>query len=162
MAYGGPQARGLIGAVAAGLGQSHSNTGSKPSLQPTPQLTGNDGSLTHGARPGTEPSILVDSLSHDGNSLHRFSIFQKCVEFNVSFLCLSYSFCFCGSILEHKSWGVLAVAQWKWIWLVATRMRVQHPASLSGLGSGVAVAVVYVADKTQIPCCCDYGVGQWL
>jgi len=38
-AYGGSQARGLIGAVATGLRQSHSNTGSKPRLQPTPQLT---------------------------------------------------------------------------------------------------------------------------
>ena len=38
-AYGGSQARGLIGAVAAGLCQSHSNVGSEPSLQPTPQLT---------------------------------------------------------------------------------------------------------------------------
>ena len=34
-AYGGPQARGLIGAVAAGLHHSHSNTGSEPHLQPT-------------------------------------------------------------------------------------------------------------------------------
>ena len=38
-AYGGSQARGLIGAVSAGLRHSHSNTGSKPHLQPTPQLT---------------------------------------------------------------------------------------------------------------------------
>ena len=38
-AYGDSQARGLIGAVAAGLCPSHSNTGSKPRLQPTPQLT---------------------------------------------------------------------------------------------------------------------------
>ena len=38
-AYGGSQARGLIGAVAAGLHQSHSNTGSELRLQPTPQLT---------------------------------------------------------------------------------------------------------------------------
>ena len=38
MVYGGSQARGRIGAVAAGLGQSHSNAGSKPRLQPTPQL----------------------------------------------------------------------------------------------------------------------------
>ena len=38
-AYGGSQARGLIGAVATGLRQSHSNAGSKPRLQPTPQLT---------------------------------------------------------------------------------------------------------------------------
>ena len=37
-AYGGSQARGLIGAVAPGLCQSHSNVGSEPRLQPTPQL----------------------------------------------------------------------------------------------------------------------------
>ena len=37
-AYGGSQARGLIGAVATGLRQSHSNAGSEPHLQPTPQL----------------------------------------------------------------------------------------------------------------------------
>ena len=37
-AYGGSQARGLIGAVAAGLGQSHSNTRSELRLQTTPQL----------------------------------------------------------------------------------------------------------------------------
>ena len=39
MAYGGSQARGAIGAVATGLGQSHRNVGSKLHLQPTPQLT---------------------------------------------------------------------------------------------------------------------------
>ena len=39
VAYGGSQARGLIGAVAAGLCHSHSNAGSEPCLQPTPQLT---------------------------------------------------------------------------------------------------------------------------
>jgi len=38
-AFGGSQARGLIGAVATGPCQSHSNAGSEPSLQPTPQLT---------------------------------------------------------------------------------------------------------------------------
>ena len=37
--YGASQARGLIGAVAAGLCQSHSNIGSKPCLRPIPQLT---------------------------------------------------------------------------------------------------------------------------
>ena len=37
-AYGGSQARGLIGAVAASLRQGHSNAGSEPSLQPTSQL----------------------------------------------------------------------------------------------------------------------------
>ena len=39
MAYGGSQDRGLIGAVAASLRQSHSNAGSEPCLSPTPQLT---------------------------------------------------------------------------------------------------------------------------
>ena len=39
MAYGGSQTRGLIRAAAAGLRHSHSNTGPKPSLQLTPQLT---------------------------------------------------------------------------------------------------------------------------
>ena len=38
-AYGSSQARSLIAAIAAGLCQSHSNTGSKPRLQPTPELT---------------------------------------------------------------------------------------------------------------------------
>ena len=38
-AYVGSQARGPIGAVAAGLHHSHSNTGSQPRLRPTPQLT---------------------------------------------------------------------------------------------------------------------------
>ena len=37
-AYGGSQARSRIGAIAAGLRQSHSNAGSEPCLQPTPQL----------------------------------------------------------------------------------------------------------------------------
>ena len=38
MAYGGFQARGLIGTVAAGLCHSHSNVWSEPHLWPTPQL----------------------------------------------------------------------------------------------------------------------------
>ena len=38
-AYGGSQARSLIGAVATGLHQSHSNTRSELRLRPTPQLT---------------------------------------------------------------------------------------------------------------------------
>ena len=38
-AHGGSQARGPIGTIATGLHQSHSNMGSKPHLQPTPQLT---------------------------------------------------------------------------------------------------------------------------
>ena len=39
LAYGGSQARGRIGAVAASLCQRHSNAGSKSYLRPTPQLT---------------------------------------------------------------------------------------------------------------------------
>ena len=39
MACGGSQARGLIGAVVAGLRESHINTRSEPCLQSTPQLT---------------------------------------------------------------------------------------------------------------------------
>ena len=38
MACGGSQARGQIGATAAGLHHSHSNVGSEPRLRPTPQL----------------------------------------------------------------------------------------------------------------------------
>ena len=37
-AYGDSQAKGLIGAIAAGLCHSHSNVVSKPRLRPTPQL----------------------------------------------------------------------------------------------------------------------------
>ena len=36
--YGGSQARGLIGAIAVCLYHSHSNSGFKPCLRPTPQL----------------------------------------------------------------------------------------------------------------------------
>ena len=39
MAHGGSQARGPIGAVAAGLSQCHCNARSEPYLRPTPQLT---------------------------------------------------------------------------------------------------------------------------
>ena len=39
MAYGGSEARGQIGATAAGLHHSHSHARSEPRLRPTPQLT---------------------------------------------------------------------------------------------------------------------------
>ena len=38
VAYGSSQVRGRVGAVAASLHHSHSNTGSNMHLQPTPQL----------------------------------------------------------------------------------------------------------------------------
>ena len=41
MAYGGSQARGLIGIIATDLCQSHRNVGSKPRLRPTPPAQGN-------------------------------------------------------------------------------------------------------------------------
>ena len=72
MAYGGSQARGQIGAAAASPPYSHSNTESKPCLQPTPQPTMPDPYLTeqcqgsnlrpHGYWSG---SLL---LSRNGNS----------------------------------------------------------------------------------------------
>ena len=46
-ACGGSQARGPFRAVATRLRHSHSNRGSEPCLQHTPQLTGNARSLTH-------------------------------------------------------------------------------------------------------------------
>ena len=55
-AYGGSQARGLMGTVAASLLHSHSNARSELCLQPTPQLMGNAGSLTHWTRPGIKPT----------------------------------------------------------------------------------------------------------
>ena len=45
VACGAFQARGLIGAIAAGLCHSHSTSGSKPRLRLTPQLTAMDRSL---------------------------------------------------------------------------------------------------------------------
>jgi len=88
MAYGGSQTRGQMGAIATGLRHSHSNTGSEPHLQTTPQLQqcqiravsvtyttthSHVTSLTHRARPGIKPTsswILVRfiTLTHDENS----------------------------------------------------------------------------------------------
>ena len=47
VAYRGSQARGQIGAVAAGLPHSHSNAGPQPRLRAAPQLMANAASLTH-------------------------------------------------------------------------------------------------------------------
>ena len=66
VAYGESQARGRIRAIATGLHHSHSNSGSKPRLQPTPQLMANAGSLTHWARPRIKPTssrLLVRFIS---------------------------------------------------------------------------------------------------
>ena len=58
MAYGGSQAMGPVGAVAAGLHQSHSNIRSEPHLQTYTTAHGNAGSLTHWERPGIKPASL--------------------------------------------------------------------------------------------------------
>ena len=47
MAYGGSQARGLIGAAAAGLHHSHSNARSEPCLETYTTAHGSAGSPTH-------------------------------------------------------------------------------------------------------------------
>ena len=72
-AYGSSQARSQTGAAAASLHHSHWNTGSKPSLQPTPQLVATPDPLTQikhiyyrGVRPGIERAsswILVGFLT---------------------------------------------------------------------------------------------------
>ena len=54
LAYGSFQARGLIGAVAAGLHHSHRNSGSESHLRPTLQLT---------ATPGPLPTDLGQGLN---------------------------------------------------------------------------------------------------
>ena len=60
-AYGSSQARGQIGATAAGLYHSHSKLGSKLSLQPTPQLSAMPG-VHLGIKP-TSSWILVGLVS---------------------------------------------------------------------------------------------------
>ena len=78
-AYRSSQARGLIRAAAAGL--CHSTAGSKPSLQPTPQLTAVlDPQLTKQGQ-GSNPHLMdtswvCDLLSHNGNS--QFLAFSGC------------------------------------------------------------------------------------
>ena len=77
-AYGSSQARGWVGAAAAGLSHSHSNTRSESHLQPTLQLTAmpDPYSLSE-ARDWTY--ILIDTswvhkpLNHNGNSLKYFN-----------------------------------------------------------------------------------------
>ena len=77
-AYGGSQARGQIGAIAAGLHHSHSNTRSKPRLRAAPQCTAMpDLNPLSEARHQTQ--VLVDTgsflLSHDRNSRYTGLMF---------------------------------------------------------------------------------------
>ena len=73
IAYGSFQAWGRIRAAAAGLHHSHSNSGSKPCLQPTPQLTAalDPQPSERGQEMNWHPHVyLSDSfpLRHSGNS----------------------------------------------------------------------------------------------
>ena len=63
-AHGGSQARGPIGAVATGLRQSHSNAGSEPRLQPTPQLTATPDPQPTGQGQGSSPRLHVGFVNH--------------------------------------------------------------------------------------------------
>ena len=74
-AYGSFQARGQIGAAGAGLCHSHGNSGSKPPLQPTPQLMATpdpelaDGGQglnphPHGCSLGSSPAEPLQELQH--------------------------------------------------------------------------------------------------
>ena len=57
MAYGHSQARGQIGAAAAGLHHRHSKAGSEPHLSPTPQLTAMPNSRPAERGQGSDPSL---------------------------------------------------------------------------------------------------------
>ena len=59
--YGGSQARGRIGATTASLHHSHSNMGSEPCLQPTPQLTATADPLLTDQGQGSNPQCHVPS-----------------------------------------------------------------------------------------------------
>ena len=64
MAYGGSQAKGLIGAVVVGLHHSHSNVGSKPCLRLTPQLTAMPDPQPTERGQGSNPNLMVPSRIH--------------------------------------------------------------------------------------------------
>ena len=96
-AYEGSQARGPIRAAAAGPRHSHSNMGSEPRLQPTPQIT-----ATLWAKPGIEPEtswFLVRSISTaPWWELHFFFFFFF---FGFLFVCLLACFLGLGLKLEQ-------------------------------------------------------------
>ena len=105
-AYGGSQARGLIRAVATSLRHSHSNARSEPHLQPTPQLIGNTGSLTHGVRSGIEPvssRILVRFVSTEPPRELQLVLF------------LPGQSCMNSQLLHGKC---PSISQWCYLWMV--------------------------------------------
>jgi len=79
VAYGGSQAKDLIGAVAAGLHQSHSNAGFQTASAAYTRAQSNARSLTHGVRPGIKPAIswfLVRFVNHWARSGTPYIAFQ--------------------------------------------------------------------------------------
>ena len=78
-AYGSSQARGQIGAGAAGLHHSYSNVGSKLSLQPTPWLTAMLDSQPPEQGQGVEPEsswILVRFVTTEPRrECHKLNLF---------------------------------------------------------------------------------------
>ena len=94
MAFGNSDARGWTGATAAGLCHSHSNMGSEPHLQPTPQpMAMPDPWLTEQGR-GLNPhphgyQLDLFPLHHNRNSLHI-------ILYTVHICCIHplYSLCF--------------------------------------------------------------------
>ena len=86
MAYGGTQARDWIGAVAAGLHNSHSNSRSELHLQPTPQLMVMLDPYPTEPRPGVKPVsswmlVRFISLSHNRQSPTVFQWLTRAIAF---------------------------------------------------------------------------------
>ena len=73
-AYGGSQARGPIGAAAAGLHHSPSNARSELHLRPTPQLTAtvDPQPPEQGTAPRQEPLETFEKRLNPHNSLHTY------------------------------------------------------------------------------------------
>jgi len=88
-AYGGSQARGLIGAVATSLHHSHSNAGSERAVSVTYTTAhGSVEPLTHWARPGIEPAtswFLVGFVNHGATTGTPRRLFS--LRWNISMSC---------------------------------------------------------------------------
>ena len=82
VAYGGSQARGPIGATAAGLHHSHSHAGSELRLRPTPQLRATP--VRHprsqaGDPAGTPAEALTEHLQISASGLFHLQIIRSMV-----------------------------------------------------------------------------------